>query len=103
MNIRKLGKKFRAPGDNRTHDPQSSSSNAVITEILEFRKLGKKFRAPGDNRTHDPQSSSSNAVITEILEALWRAGSQFNSPLRRDETGHHCENFWIDNLNILLP
>ena len=44
FNIRKLGKDFRAPGENRTHDPQSSSSNAVITEILEtLGQAGSKF------------------------------------------------------------
>ena len=32
---RKLSKKFRAPGENRTHDPPSSSSDALTTDLLE--------------------------------------------------------------------
>ena len=33
-NTRKLRKKFRALGENRTHDPPSSSSDAQTTELL---------------------------------------------------------------------
>ena len=31
----KAKKSFRAPGENRTHDPPSSSSDALTTELLE--------------------------------------------------------------------
>ena len=30
----KAQKKFQAPGENRTHDPSSSSSDALTTELL---------------------------------------------------------------------
>ena len=40
----KAQKKFRAPGENRTHDPPSSSSNALTTELLEaLWRGGSKF------------------------------------------------------------
>ena len=35
-NTRKLRKISRAPSENRTHDPPSSSSNALTTELLEL-------------------------------------------------------------------
>ena len=35
-NTRKLRTIFRAPGENRTHDPPSSSSDALTTELLEL-------------------------------------------------------------------
>ena len=34
---RKLRKKFRAPDENRTHDPRSSCYDALTTEPLEDR------------------------------------------------------------------
>ena len=34
---RKLRKKFRAPDENRTHDPPSTCSDALTTELLENR------------------------------------------------------------------
>ena len=33
-NTRKLRKIFRAPGENQTHDPPSSSSDALTTDII---------------------------------------------------------------------
>ena len=33
-NTRKLGKLFRAPGKNRTHDPPCSSSDALTTSVI---------------------------------------------------------------------
>ena len=35
MLYQKAQKKFRAPGGNRTHDPLSSSSDALTIELLE--------------------------------------------------------------------
>ena len=36
--------KFRAPGENQTHDPPSVSSDALTTEPLEvLRRAGSKF------------------------------------------------------------
>ena len=43
-NTRKLKKKFRAQGENQTHDPPSYSSDALTTELLEvLRRAGSKF------------------------------------------------------------
>ena len=37
--------KFRAPGENRTHDPPSSSADALTTELLEaLWRAGSKFK-----------------------------------------------------------
>ena len=35
-NTRKLRKTFRTPGENRTHDPLSSSSDALTPELLKL-------------------------------------------------------------------
>ena len=42
--IPESSEKFRAPGENQTHDPQSSSSDARTTELLEaLWREGSKF------------------------------------------------------------
>ena len=43
-NFRKLTKKFRALGENRTYDPPSSKSNALTTELREaLWRVGSKL------------------------------------------------------------
>ena len=43
-NFRKLTKKFRALGENRTHDPPSSNSDTLTTELLRaLWRVGSKL------------------------------------------------------------
>ena len=61
---KKAQKKFPALGENQTHDPVRSSSDALTTELLEaVWKAGSKFNKNYTNHSQQLQRSQKYRII----------------------------------------
>ena len=75
-NFRKLTKKFRALGENRTHDPPSSNSDALTTELLQALwrvgwKLNYCLASPCTGTLNNDDGNGSKNVIQKKEFALF--------------------------------
>ena len=75
-NFRKLTKKFRALGENRTYDPPSSESNALTTELLQALwrvgwKLNYCLASPCTGTLNNDDGNGSENVIQKKEFALF--------------------------------